>query len=94
MSPWDRKTDLKCPECGAVLTFKLVKGERDTFDIVFSCESNEDDVFAFEIATGLSDEDVCKLKKGEVIKKEMAVKVVHRLSRASSDFKREESFKQ
>jgi len=76
---WERKTDLECPECGGILSYKLVRGEECTVNIEFFCESDKDNVFAFEIETGLSNEDIAKLEKGEVVKKEMTVKVVRKV---------------
>jgi hypothetical protein len=51
-----------CPECGGVLSHKLVKGENGTVNVAFWCEGAGEDLFSFEISTGLMNKDLKKLE--------------------------------
>ena len=77
MSEW-KETDFACPECGEILSHTLVKGKKGTVNVAFFCEGAGEDVFTFEIATGLSNADIAKLEKGIIIKKEMEVRLWER----------------
>ena len=47
----------------------------------FFCDEGGEDVFSFQIVTGLTDKDIGRLKeKGKAIPKEMAVKLIERKS--------------
>jgi hypothetical protein len=71
---------LLCPKCGGILSSKLVKGKNGTVNIAFWCEGAGEDLFTFEIATGLADEDLQRFKKGKPIKKEVTITVWERKS--------------
>jgi predicted RNA-binding Zn-ribbon protein involved in translation (DUF1610 family) len=74
---WE-ETSFHCPECGSALAYKLVKGQNRTVNIAFWCEGAGDDLFTFEIATGLTNGDLQRLKKGKPIKKDVTVTVWER----------------
>ena len=69
-----------CPECGSVLSYNLVKGKNGTINIAFCCEGAGEDLFTFEIATGLTNEDLQRFKKGKSIKKGVTITVWERKS--------------
>jgi hypothetical protein len=69
-----------CPECGGVLSYKLVNGKNGTVKIAFFYEGAGEDLFTFEIATGLGNEDLQRFKKGKPIKKEVTITVWERKS--------------
>jgi hypothetical protein len=69
-----------CPECGSVLSHDLVRGKNGTINIAFCCEGAGDDLFTFEIATGLTNEDLQRFKKGKPIKKDVTIAVWERKS--------------
>jgi predicted RNA-binding Zn-ribbon protein involved in translation (DUF1610 family) len=76
---WE-ETSFHCPECGSALSYKLVKGQNGTVNMAFWCEGAGDDLFTFEIATGLTNMNLQRLKKGKPIKKEATVTVWERKS--------------
>ncbi len=67
----------KCPLCGEPLSMNLSRDSRGKFHIEFFCEGAGDDSFSFEIATGLSNSSIAKLKLGEYTK-EMTVELLER----------------
>ena len=76
---WE-ETSFCCPECGGILSYKLVNDKNGTVNIAFFCEGAGEDLFTFEIATGLADVDLRRLKKGKPIKKEETITVLERKS--------------
>ncbi|MCP8307690.1 MAG: hypothetical protein H3Z54_03240 [archaeon] len=69
-----------CPECGDILSVSVEK-DRKTREIKirFFCEGAGDDVFEFEILTGLKDKDLDNLKTPrERIMKEMYIRLLRR----------------
>ena len=74
------ETCLCCPECGSALSRKLVAGRNDTVNVAFFCEGAGDDLFTFEIATGLTNEQLQGLMKGKPIKKMVTLTVWERKS--------------
>jgi len=75
-----RETYWYCPEYGNALSHKLINGSNGTVNIAFWCEGAGDDLFTFEIATGLLNQDLKRLKKGKSIKKEVTLTVWERKS--------------
>ena len=72
-----------CPECGYPLTGIKVYKDDETGEITieFFCDEAGEDVFRFQIITGLTDEDIAELTKtGEIIHKEMGIKLIERKS--------------
>jgi len=69
-----------CPECGGVLSHDLVRGKNGTINIAFYCEGAGEDLFTFEIATGLTNEDLISFKKGKSFKKGVTITVWERKS--------------
>jgi hypothetical protein len=71
-----------CPECGNPLTgIRVLKDKGGKITIEFFCDEGGEDVFSFQIVTGLTDKEIGKLKeKGKAIPKEMAVKLIERKS--------------
>lgn len=72
-----------CPECGYPLTGIRVYKDDETGEmtIEFFCDEAGDDIFRFQIITGLTDEDIGKLTKiGEIIRREMGIKLIERKS--------------
>ena len=71
-----------CPECGYELTRKTLKNDITAeITIEFFCDQAGEDIFRFQILTGLTDDDIAKLTKiGKTIRREMAVKLVERKS--------------
>jgi hypothetical protein len=71
-----------CPECGYPLTgIKVLKDKRGKITIEFFCDEAGEDRFSFQIATGLTDKDIGRLKeKGKAIPKQMAVRLLERKS--------------
>jgi hypothetical protein len=72
-----------CPECGSPLAVSIEKNKRTgELKIVFWCDGDYDDKFRFEILTGLTNNglDEILLNKGEIIPKEMRLKVLERES--------------
>ena len=71
-----------CPECGYELTKKVLQDDiTDEITIEFFCDQTGEDLFRFQILTGLTDDDIAKLTKiGKTIRKEMALKLVERKS--------------
>ncbi len=71
-----------CPECGNPLTgIRVLKDNGGKITIEFFCDEGGEDVFSFQIVTGLTDKDIGKLKeKGKAIPKEMVVKLIERKS--------------
>jgi hypothetical protein len=69
-----------CPECGGLLSVHIDKDEKTgEIQIEFFCEGPGDDEFDFEILTGLTDNDLKKLKqKGKIIRKEMKIRLFSR----------------
>ena len=69
-----------CPECGDPLSISVEKDdETGEIKIEFFCEGAGDDVFSFQISTGLTDEDLEELKEKEkTIRKEMVIKLLER----------------
>ena len=74
------ETSFYCPECGSALSYKLVNGQNGTVNIAFWCEGAGDDLFTFEIAAGLTNEYLQRLKKRKPIKKEVTITVWERKS--------------
>lgn len=75
--------DPLCPECGYELTgIKVLKDdETGKITIEFFCDEAGDDIFRFQILTGLTDEDIEELTEiGKTIPKEMGIKLVERKS--------------
>lgn len=75
--------DPLCPECGYELTGIRVLKDDETGEITieFFCDEAGDDVFRFQILTGLTDEDIENLwEKGKTIRKEMGIKLIERKS--------------
>ena len=79
-----------CPECGNPLTgIRVMKDKRGKITIEFFCDEGGEDIFNFQIVTGLTDKDIGRLKeKGKAIPKEMAVRLIERKSeeRATKDY--------
>lgn len=71
-----------CPECGNSLTgIRVLKDKNGKITIEFFCDECGEDIFRFQILTGLTDKDIGKLKeKGKAIPKEMAIKLIERKS--------------
>jgi hypothetical protein len=71
-----------CPECGYPLTgIRLLKDKKRKITIEFFCDEAGEDIFRFQIETGLSDKDIKKLKEeGKAIPREMLVRLVERKS--------------
>ena len=71
-----------CPECGYELTKKFLKDDTTAeITIEFFCDQAGEDIFCFQILTGLTDDDIAKLTKiGKTIQREMAIKLVERKS--------------
>jgi len=71
-----------CPECGYELTKKCLKDDTTAeITIEFFCDQAGEDVFRFQILTGLTDDDIAKLTKiGKMIQREMTLKLVERKS--------------
>jgi hypothetical protein len=71
-----------CPECGYPLTgIRLLKDKKRKITIEFFCDEAGEDIFRFQIETGLSDKDIEKLKEeGKAIPREMLVRLVERKS--------------
>ena len=70
-----------CPECGYQLTGIRVLKDDITAEITieFYCDGASEDIFSFQILTGLTDDDIAKLTKiGKTMRKEMALKLVER----------------
>lgn len=76
---WE-ETSFYCSECGGILSYKLVNGQNGTVNIAFCCEGAGEDLFTFEIATGLANGDLQGLKKRKPIKKEVTITVWERKS--------------
>jgi hypothetical protein len=75
--------DPLCPECGYELTGIRVLKDDETGEITieFFCDEAGDDIFRFQIITGLTDEDIGKLTEiGKTIQKEMRIKLIERKS--------------
>lgn len=69
-----------CPECGDQLSTEFLK-DRETGEIkiVFYCDGGGEDRFAFQISTGLTDEDLEDLRKvGKITRQEMEIKLLER----------------
>jgi len=81
-----------CPECGEPLSISVeLDEETNEIKIVFFCEGAGDDVFAFEILTGLTNDDLCELtEEGKVIEKKMKIKLLKREPEPSEDDEFEE----
>jgi hypothetical protein len=71
-----------CPECGYPLTgIRVLKDKSHKITIEFYCDMAGEDRFRFKILTGLTDKDIGSLTQtGRTIKKEMAVKLLERMS--------------
>jgi len=72
-----------CPECGYELTGIRVLKEDETGEITieFFCDGPGDDIFSFQIITGLTDEDIGNLREvGKAIQREMGIKLIKRKS--------------
>lgn len=71
-----------CPECGNSLTgIRVLKDKNGKITIEFFCDEGGEDIFSFQILTGLTDKEIGKLKeKGKAIPKEMLVKLIDRKS--------------
>jgi hypothetical protein len=71
-----------CPECGNPLTgIRVMKDKRGKITMEFFCDEGGEDIFNFQIVTGLTDKDIGRLKeKGKAIPKEMAVRLIERKS--------------
>ena len=74
--------DIVCPECGYSLSKKILKDEiTNEIYIEFFCDQAGDDLFRFQILTGLTDDDIAELSKnGKTMRREMALKLVERKS--------------
>ena len=84
-----------CPECGNPLTgIRVMKDKRGKITMEFFCDEGGEDVFSFQIVTGLTDKVIGRPKeKGKAIPKEMAVKPIERKSeeQAIKDYDRRAS---
>lgn len=72
--------DAGCPECGDPLSVS-VETDEDTEEIKirFFCEGAGDDVFEFQILTGLTSEDLDGLtKRNKKVRKEMFLQLLRR----------------
>ena len=71
--------DPLCPECGYELTGIRVLKDDTTAEITieFFCDQAGEDMFTFQILTGLTDNDIAKLTKiGKKIPRKMALRLV------------------
>ncbi len=68
-----------CPECGYPLTGKFLKN-RGKMTISFFCDQGGEDIFRFQILTGISDRDIANLVVGKPLRKEVTVKLLKRKS--------------
>ena len=60
---------------------EVLKDKRGKITIEFFCDEGGEDIFGFQILTGLTDNDIGRLReKGKAIPKEMAVKLIERKS--------------
>jgi len=58
-----------------------MKDKRGKITLEFFCDEGGEDIFSFQIVTGLTDKDIERLKeKGKAIPKEMAVRLIDRKS--------------
>ena len=72
-----------CPECGDPLAgIKNYKDdETGNITIEFFCDGTGDDIFCFQILTGLTDKNIAELTEtGKTIRKEMGIKLMARKS--------------
>ncbi len=71
-----------CPECGDELSISIFKDDKTGKIIIeFWCEGDGDDEFQFQILTGMDDDDIEELfEVGKIIRKEMRIKLVKRVS--------------
>ena len=69
----------RCPLCGGPLSMDLCEDCEGKFVIEFFCEGEGDDRFSFEIRSGLSNQDIANFKEGDLIKREMLVKITERI---------------
>ena len=75
--------DPLCPECGYELTgIKIFKDDVTAeITIEFFCDQAGEDMFTFQILTGLTDYDIAKLTEiGKKIPRKMALRLVKRKS--------------
>ena len=75
--------DPLCPECGNELTGIRVLKDDETAKITleFYCDGAGEDMFTFQILTGLTNNDIAKLTEtGKTIQRKMAIKLVERKS--------------
>lgn len=74
------KNFFKCPECGYPLSCDLIKDKKGQFKMEFFCEGVGDDLFHFEIATGLTNNSIAKLVVRKDLKKDVVIKLIERKS--------------
>lgn len=70
-----------CPECGYELTGIKVFKDDETSEITieFFCDGPGDDIFRFQIITGLTDKDIAELREiGKTTQKAMGIKLLER----------------
>ena len=75
--------DPLCPECGYELTgFRVLKDDKTAeITIEFFCDGAGEDIFSFQILTGLTDHDIAELTQiGKKIPRKMVLKLVERKS--------------
>ena len=75
--------DPLCPECGHELTGIRVLKDEVTAEITleFYCDGAGEDIFRFQILTGLTDNDIAELTEiGKNIPRKMVLKLVERKS--------------
>jgi len=74
--------DIVCPECEYSLSKKILKDEiTNEISIEFFCDQAGDDLFRFQILTGLTDDNIAELSKnGKPMRREMSLKLVEHKS--------------
>lgn len=77
---WDTRLEALCPECGDPLSVSVDKNRKTgRIEITFWCEGAGEDIFEFQILTGLKNKDLEELKDvGKKLWKRMGIKLIAR----------------